>query len=158
MTNRVQTQLVIFIVNSHAGTLKKYNELAEHLIPFIQSEIVSVYQTKQPKDATLFVKNYLNEHPTEQVRFYSCGGDGTLNEVVNGIIGYDNASICLYPSGSGNDFVKSVGGAMLYEDIEHLLSAENKEIDIIKISSPQNDVIYSINMCNCGFDAERKRQ
>lgn len=60
--------------------------------------------------------------------FVAVGGDGTLNEVVNGIIqafqteeGYDwdrikTIKIGILPSGSGNDFVKNLG----YKTIEEL--------------------------------------
>lgn len=60
--------------------------------------------------------------------FVAVGGDGTLNEVVNGIIqafhtedGYDwdrikSIKIGILPSGSGNDFVKNLG----YKTIEEL--------------------------------------
>ena len=31
----------------------------------------------------------------EEYRIYSCGGDGTLNEVVSGVAGYDNVAITM---------------------------------------------------------------
>lgn len=141
----------VFIINPHAGTKQSYTELKQNLIPFIDK--VEIYETKNPKDATIFVKEYLNANTDCHVRFYSCGGDGTLSEVVNGVVGYPNASICVYPSGSGNDFVKSVGGETLFKDINKLLSAENKEIDLIKITNSDLGTIYSVNLTNCGFDA-----
>ncbi|MCI7639507.1 MAG: acylglycerol kinase family protein, partial [Clostridiales bacterium] len=42
----------------------------------------------------------------EDVRIYACGGDGTLNEVVTGMVGYHNAAVTVYSGGSGNDFVR----------------------------------------------------
>ena len=41
------------------------------------------------------------------IRVYACGGDGTLHEVVNGLIGHDNAQLAVIPIGTGNDFVKT---------------------------------------------------
>ena len=43
------------------------------------------------------------------VRIYACGGDGTLNEVVNGAAGFDNAAVTCVPNGTGNDFLKLFG-------------------------------------------------
>lgn len=48
----------------------------------------------------------------EALRFYACGGDGTVNEVANGIIGYDNAAMTVIPVGTGNDFLKNFGDDM----------------------------------------------
>ena len=36
------------------------------------------------------------------VRIYACGGDGTLNEVVNGAASFDNAAVTCVPKGTGN--------------------------------------------------------
>lgn len=45
----------------------------------------------------------------QEVRVYACGGDGTLNEVVNGAAGYDFMAVTNYPKGTGNDFLKIFG-------------------------------------------------
>ena len=38
------------------------------------------------------------------VRIYACGGDGTVNEVANGIAGSETAAMTCIPVGTGNDF------------------------------------------------------
>ncbi|MGI5925727.1 MAG: diacylglycerol/lipid kinase family protein [Thermacetogeniaceae bacterium] len=75
------------------------------------------------------------------------GGDGTLNEVVNGIAGFQQASVSCYPCGSGNDFVKYYGGKEKFLDIDKLIHASEKTIDLIKVSDR-----YCINVCHFGFD------
>ena len=42
-------------------------------------------------------------------RLYACGGDGTLNEVVNGAAGHDFLAVTNVPKGTGNDFLKLFG-------------------------------------------------
>ena len=44
----------------------------------------------------------------ENVRFYACGGDGTVNEIANGIAGFPNAAMTCIPIGTGNDFLKKL--------------------------------------------------
>ena len=69
----------------------------------------------------------------EEVRLYACGGDGTLNEVVSGAAGFDNAAVTVFSGGSGNDFVKSIGGKDAYSNIEKILNLKSKKIDVIKV-------------------------
>lgn len=138
----------IFIVNPKAGDANCIDKIKKALRDKNGDSDYLIYQTIEPKDATRFVKEYLKNNPSEKIRFYSCGGDGTLNEVANGVVGYPNVSITSYPCGSGNDFIKVFGNKTKFLDIEKLLSAEEKEIDIIKI----NDY-YCLNICNFGFDA-----
>lgn len=140
----------IFIINPHAGAHDSYEPTVNALKPFMDKYDIEIHKTGHEKDATEFIKDYLKTHPNdEEVRFYSAGGDGTLNEVVNGVVGYDNASISLYPSGSGNDFVKSLPNPPSYLDFEKLLTAKNKKIDLLSI----NNELYCVNVCNFGFDA-----
>ena len=71
----------------------------------------------------------------EELRFYACGGDGTANEVANGIIGYPNAAMTVIPVGTGNDFLKNFGEmAPLFVDAENLWNGPVQEMDAIDVN------------------------
>ena len=137
----------IFIVNPHAGAEDNEQKIIEQIAALPNSEECEVYTTKAVGDATDFITNYLNENPARKVRFIACGGDGTVNEVFNGAVGHDNASVSCYPCGSGNDFVKVFGGAEKFMNIASLVSAPEKKIDLLKVGER-----YSNNVVNFGFD------
>ena len=84
----------------------------------------------------------------EDYRIYACGGDGTLNEVVNGAVGYDNVAVTVFSSGSGNDFTKIFSDPAAFKDLERLLDAEEVNFDLIKCNDD-----YSLNICSVGLDA-----
>ena len=140
----------VFIINPHAGKVNIYDKAVALITPFMDKYDISIHKTTEEKDATNFVKHYAEEHPNDEIRFYACGGDGTINEVVSGAVRYSNVSVCVYPCGSGNDFVKSIGSLEFYNDVEKILNAKNKKIDVIKVG----DDNYSINVCNYGFEAK----
>ena len=84
----------------------------------------------------------------EEYRIYACGGDGTLNEVVCGVAGYDNVAITCYRGGSGNDFVKIFGDADAFQDLERLLDCKEATFDLMRCNDD-----YSLNICSVGLDA-----
>ena len=84
----------------------------------------------------------------QPVRLYACGGDGTLNEVVEGAAGFANAAVTVFSGGSGNDFVKIFDEPKAFFDLERLLDCEETEFDLIRV----NDRI-SLNICSVGLDA-----
>ena len=84
----------------------------------------------------------------ESCRIYACGGDGTLNEVVNGAAGYDNVSVTVFSGGSGNDFARMFSEPEAFRDLERLLDAEEVTFDLIKCNED-----YSLNICSVGLDA-----
>ena len=137
----------LFIINPKAGDGKRIEILKNEISVLSEKENCEIYLTKGVRDATRYVAEYLTEHTDEEVRCIACGGDGTLNEVVNGAVGHANASVSVYPIGSGNDFVKSVGGAEKYLSAEALVHAPVREIDLLKAGEH-----YSINVINFGFD------
>ncbi len=99
---------------------------------------VEVYETIGVGDAERYVIERCATEPETQ--FIVCGGDGTVNEVVNGIMkagAGDKAAFSVVPTGSGNDFIK----ISLEKGIKHL-------IDLIKYNGR-----YAVNMLNIGFDS-----
>ena len=84
----------------------------------------------------------------EEYRIYACGGDGTLNEVVNGAAGFDNVSVTVFSGGSGNDFARMFSDPGAFRNLERLLDAEEVEFDLIRCNDD-----YSLNICSVGLDA-----
>ncbi len=138
----------IFIINPMAGKTDSKAEILSALKKY-DAIAYDFYETKGSRDATNFIRDYCTKNPDEKVRFYACGGDGTINEVASGCVGFANASMTVYPCGSGNDFVKYYGGIQPFMDIDALINGEEKEIDIIDCGNGH----YAINVLNFGFDS-----
>ena len=84
----------------------------------------------------------------EEYRIYACGGDGTLNEVVQGAAGCDRIAITAFSGGSGNDFTKLFDDPKAFFDIDRLLEPEEETFDLIRCNDD-----YSLNICSVGLDA-----
>ena len=137
----------IFILNPAAGKENAGKLLASRLETAYSGVDYEIYETRGRGDAITYIRNYC-ESNKEKVRFYACGGDGTLNEVVNGAVGYPQASVGCIPCGSGNDFVKYYGGKDCFFDLSAQLEATEEEIDLIRVGDR-----YAINATHFGFDS-----
>ena len=84
----------------------------------------------------------------QEYRIYACGGDGTLNEVVQGAAGYDNVSVTVFAGGSGNDFIKLFDDTSAFRQLPQLLDARETAFDLIDCNGD-----YSLNICSVGLDA-----
>ena len=84
----------------------------------------------------------------EEVRIYSCGGDGTLNEIVSGVAGCKNVAVTMFSGGSGNDFARLFSDPDAFRDLNRLLDAQETEFDLIQVNED-----YSLNICSVGLDA-----
>ena len=84
----------------------------------------------------------------EEYRIYACGGDGTLNEVVNGAAGHDNVAITTFAGGSGNDLARMFNEPEAFRDLERLLDAEETTFDLIRCNDD-----FSLNICSVGLEA-----
>lgn len=85
----------------------------------------------------------------EEVRLYACGGDGTLNECVNGAAGRSNVAVTHFPCGTGNDFIKMFGSEKTrFSDLADLVHGEVRPFDIIECCGR-----YALNICSVGIDA-----
>ena len=137
----------VFVINPAAGKENSYETIKAALEAMESPVEYELYQTTGVGDATAYVKDYCKTYK-EPVRFYACGGDGTLNEVVNGVVGNPNASLGCYPCGSGNDFVKYYGGKEAFFNIEELVNAKEEYIDLMRVGDR-----YAINATHFGLDS-----
>ncbi len=135
----------IFILNPNAGRGTACKELQDALA--VTDFDWQIYTTTAAGDSIRFIREWCKTH-SEPVRFYACGGDGTLHEVANAIYGFPHASMSCYPIGSGNDYVKYYGGKERFLDPVALCSAPEAPIDLIRV----ND-LYAINACHFGLDS-----
>lgn len=140
-----------FLINPAAGKKFDTQKFEQSIIEACKSESVEfeIYHTGAPKDATEYVKNVLRNNPSLMHRFYSCGGDGTLGETVNGCAGHESAEFAVVPVGTGNDFCRNFTHTENFLDIRKQIRGCATKIDLLKI----ND-IYSVNMINIGFDSD----
>ena len=137
-----------FIINPAAGKgthvqslIKKITESAEaHGIDY------EIYMTKAQNDATEFVASTIAAD-TDLHRFYACGGDGTLGEVICGAPLSDRAEFALVPIGTGNDFCRNFDDRAAFFDIDRQITGEVMPIDLIRYNDR-----YCVNMLNVGFD------
>lgn len=125
----------IFIINPTAGkydSRQRIYEMAEHLRSAHGLDVQCIL-TKKQGHATEIAQKLCQTG--ESLRFYACGGDGTVNEVANGIIGYDNAAMSVIPVGTGNDFLKNFGGDMdKFRDAENLWNGPQFPMDAIDVN------------------------
>ena len=78
----------------------------------------------------------------------AAGGDGTIGDVVNGIVG-TGARLGIVPLGTGNDFARSLGLAgNLDLAVRTLVHGTPRRIDLGRTGDR-----YFINAAGCGFDA-----
>jgi diacylglycerol kinase (ATP) len=81
----------------------------------------------------------------------AAGGDGTLNEVVNGIgENLGDARVGLLPLGTGNDFARTIGIPNdLEEAIDLIVTGETRAVDLVRVTS--DEVRYFVNVSAGGF-------
>ena len=141
-----------FITNPAAGKKNSCESLSENIEKACNEKGVTfeIYKTKCVGDATDFVRKTCEANTDgEELRFYACGGDGTLCEVAEGSVGYPFAAVGLVPKGTGNDFVRNFTNKDNFFDISAQLDASEYSLDVLRVGD-----MYSVNMVNIGFDCE----
>ena len=121
----------IFIINPHAGKKDQTGRIYEMADRLRQHGLTcQCLLTQRSGGAEEIARRLVSSG--EEVRLYACGGDGTLNEVVNGAAGFDNAAVTCIPIGTGNDFLKNFGpDAAKFTDAENLWDGEVHPLDLI---------------------------
>ena len=157
----------LIVLNAKAGSSKDFGEFKALVEQKFQGLDYEFHLTSGPRTVIPFLHKYLKDNENTTVRVYACGGDGTVHEVANGVVGHPNAELAVLAVGTGNDFVKIYSkekdydsivkgqtGAKRFQDFEALINGKVEEIDVSKITGDTLDEPwYSINVVNFGFDA-----
>lgn len=143
----------LFILNAFAGKKSSVEEIKANIEKLSLSGECIVEITKGRGDATKIVRKYISE--TEDfVRVYACGGDGTANEAMTGMVGFDNCALGVVPVGTGNDFVKSFEYGMDdFRDLEKMISGKTVTIDLLECEGN-----YAMNTISVGYDCAVAKQ
>lgn len=145
-----------FIVNKQAksGSAGKVWSKAEDILRAMGVDY-RVFCTMY-KNHAMELAGRISRLPDEDKRIVVVGGDGTINEVVNGITDFEHVSLSVIPTGSGNDFAR---GLKLPKDPEeglrNILNCKKEEwMDLGQITCPECDLtrLYAIS-AGVGMDA-----
>src|SRR5438477_3547572 len=133
------------ILNPTAGSVKDVDTLVERIRSLPDAEVCI---TSRAGAAMQSAKTALRKGCEMVV---AAGGDGTLNEVVNGL--RDDASaivLGLIPLGTGNDFARTLGLPRDVDEAIALLRAgHTRSIDLVRVTS--DEIRYFVNVSAGGF-------
>lgn len=142
-----------FIVNPHSRSGKGLTtwHVVEAELKRLQIEY-TVFFTQYQKHATTYIHNLTSDACTHTV--VVLGGDGTLNEVINGIQNFDHITLGYIPTGSSNDFSRSCGiPTDPLEALKRILNPDNVvHMDIGTISFGKQSRRFAVSS-GIGFDA-----
>lgn len=152
-------KLLIFIVNQKAGNgkgLKVWNKLKQEL------EQKKIYYrsffTKYPNHAKELAQQIGSMFEDKVEAVVAVGGDGTMNEVVNGMVYYPEIKVGYIPAGSGNDFSRGFKVPKSSLDALSFIlrnrSSKGKLFDIGKCKvRGKSKSSYFVSSLGTGFDA-----
>jgi len=144
-----------------AGLFLIVNLIAGHgrcnlLFPKVKAELdrrgidYELHYTNEPQEATDVAKWGIEAGFR---RIVAMGGDGTVNEVANGMLGND-ASLAVIPAGSGNDFVRMLGiPADPFAALNVLTDGRERTMDIGQVADDR----CFVNGMGIGIDAQVAR-
>lgn len=146
-----RNKMIYFIVNttSKSGRGKAvWKEVREQIKKY--SFEYKAFRTKYKGHATWLAKK-ISELDDDDINLIVIGGDGTVNEVVNGITDFEKVKFAIIPAGSGNDFAR---GLKLGKDITQI----TKDIfENIKLCAEKNPCLYpAIDLGEVSWDGCEK--
>jgi diacylglycerol kinase (ATP) len=145
MGRAVNEQTVLVIVNPTSPKVPKGDTLEEMLEPLRrEGHRFEIAATKEAGDATRIAAQ---ADPAEFTRIAACGGDGTLNEVINGMVD-SSPPLGLLPAGTGNVFAKEAKIPWNIPAAARLLvEGEPRRLDLGSANGRR-----FLLMCGIGFD------
>jgi diacylglycerol kinase (ATP) len=133
------------ILNPSAGKAGDVDDIMVRMARLPEAEI---RLTNKPGSAARFARTAL-QNGRELI--VAAGGDGTLNEVVNGIgENSRDVRVGLIPLGTGNDFARSIGVPPdVNAAIDLIRAGDTRAVDLVRVTS--DEVRYFVNVSAGGF-------
>jgi diacylglycerol kinase (ATP) len=139
------------VVNEAAGGGRCGRRVGPVLEQLAGQHTLDVRRTAGPGDATELARK-LSEDGVDAI--VSIGGDGTLFEVVNGLMGVDAPPpFALMPLGTGNSFGRDFGVIDVDTAMAALQRAQPRRVDVVRVVHAEGELHY-INLLSVGFAAE----
>ena len=139
------------IVNPHAGKKQGLSVAEKVLEQFKKHNIdVDMFISKKHGDSITLASN-LNIQDFDGI--LAVGGDGTLFEVINGLLkSNQNIKIPIgqIPVGTGNSFIKDLGINNLENSIQAIISGQTRSVDLGEFSYTKGKHFF-INLLGTGF-------
>jgi len=140
---------VAIIINAYRKQSEQVNKLLQKCIKSVEMDTI-VYKTQGQKDAINFAIECC-ENKMDVI--IAVGGDGTVNEIVNGIMIGDShlPKLAIIPNGTGNDFVRSMHlNCDLSQFYDAILNKEYQTVDVGQIEY-EDKKRYFVNIGDVGF-------
>ena len=155
--------MIYLIVNDHAKTgggskvekLKAFLKKQAAQRRMKASEFFTVLPTENAGDATKYVRAICRRGEAADIWVF--GGDGTINEAVNGLDFPTNVKLAFLPGGSGNDYVKGIGLPKDPIDCAKMLLAaeETRGYDVGSVATFETrGTVRFAGSCGIGYDAK----
>jgi diacylglycerol kinase family enzyme len=147
----------LFIINPEAMKNRgKVSELKNEIESFFSCNKhleYDIHVTRWNRDATGYVRNYVRQ-ARQAVRVHSCGGAGTLFEVVNAAAGLKGVQVAAYPLGASNEFLAYFGRdkEYLFRSIQSQVASGTTPIDTIRHGN-----LHGISHVLVGMEARSNR-
>lgn len=138
---------IVFIINpiSGIGRQKKIEDVVEHNIDHEQFDYEIRY-TERIHHGTDIARELAEQQACDAI--IAVGGDGSVNDIVNGLHGYD-MTMGIIPCGSGNGLARDMKIPLQPAQAVRVINQYNiKPIDTVQL----NDLIY-VSIAGVGFDA-----
>lgn len=147
----------VFVVNPMAGNDNQRRIFSRIKSAFRQvDDEMIIEETHGPGDAKYIASRYAEKYGKNCV-IVSCGGDGTVHEIANGLAG-KQSPMMIIPLGTGNDFAKKIYGTKNI-NVENVIKAfgfyngkpryDVKPIDLIDYNGEK-----CINVMSFGLDTK----
>ena len=136
----------LFIINPAAGSHDRTAQYTQAIEACCAGMDYRIAVSQKPGDCRRLTREAAESG--KAYRIYACGGDGTLNEVVQGAAGFDNVAVTVFSGGSGNDFVKIFNDPKAFYQLPRLLDVQETSFDLIDCNGD-----LSLNICSVGLDA-----